>query len=347
LQNNITQRLNRESCIPDEDIEQTVKQIIAHPFLGGHKGSLKLQCDETAYLGSTSYQEIKQQLKLAVAQELLQRKEQSELAKAQYQRYRDKEQPYEKIAPKKKHDVWAIDFLNLLLFGVYFRICVVYDLFSQAYLAIQPACYASYAVAQQALQQACDYSGQTPEKCLLSDHGKQFKCYSFEETKRQLNIKSQYIPRGQPWHNGALESGNRDLRTVLYTIAFYEACQDTRISKTGVASDQIYTHLQHYCRQALTVINEQLVRPKFKTTPLAVLQDQVAAKQQQRLRFIEKKRQQRKQRMAQLKRHGGSHKKRIEDKVAAAWRKVSSNMSSDQLFAFRELINKRYQAVAI
>ena len=45
-----------------------------------------------------------------------------------------------KIEPKKKHDVWGIDFLNLLLFGVYFRICVVYDLFSQAYLSIQPAC---------------------------------------------------------------------------------------------------------------------------------------------------------------------------------------------------------------
>gem|GEM_PF-3296635 len=347
MQKNITQRLNRESCIPDEDIEQTVKQIIAHPFLGGHKGSLKLQCDETAYIGSSSYQEIKQQLKLAVAKQLLQRNEQSELAKAQYQRYRDKEQPYQKIAAKKKHDVWSIDFLNLLLFGIYFRICVVYDLFSQAYLAIQPACYASYEVAQQALQQACDYSGQTPEKCLLSDRGKQFNCYSFEETKQQLNIKSQFIPRGQPWHNGALESGNRDLRTVLYTIAFYEACNDTRISKIGVASEQILAHLQHYCHQALRVINEQLVRPKFKTTPLAVLQDQVAAKQQQRLRFIEQKRHQRKQRMEQLKRNGGSTKKRIEDKVAAAWRKISSNMTTDQLFAFSELINKRYKAVSI
>ena len=95
-----------------------------------------------------------------------------------------------KIKPKKKHDVWGIDFLNLLLFGVYFRICVVYDLFSQPYLSIQPACYATYAMAQQALQQACEYSGQIPEKCLLSDHGKQFSCYSFEETKNELKIKS-------------------------------------------------------------------------------------------------------------------------------------------------------------
>ena len=347
MQNNIKTRLNRESCIADEDIEHTVQQIIEYPFLGGKKGSLKLHHDEKAFVGSTTYQEIKSQLKMAVAKELLKRKEQSELLKAQYNRYREKEESFTKVDPKKKHDVWAIDFLNILLFGIYFQICVVYDIFSQSYLSIKPSIHATSYVAEQALEDACKYSGQIPETCLLSDNGSQFKCYSFEQTKKRLKIESQYIPRGQPWHNGALESGNRDLRKVIYTIAFYDACKDIKLSKVAANHSMIYNHLKACCREAITVLNEVIVRPKFKTTPMAVLNDQVEEKQQQRIRFIEKKQQERKKRMEQLKVSGGSNRKRIEDKVIAAWRKVSSELNTEQLFAFSEMINKRYKAIII
>jgi len=347
LQKNIATRLDRESCIADVDIEQTVQQIITYPYLGGKKGSLTLQCAEKALVGSTTYQEIKQQLKLAVATELLKRKEQSELSKDLYKRYHDKQQPFTTVDPQKQHDVWAIDFLNFLLFGILFRVCVVYDIFSQAYLSITAASHATYDLARQALEDACAYSGQIPDHCLVSDNGPQFTCSSFEETKHRLDIQSQYIPPGQPWYNGALESGNRDLRKALYTIAFYDACQDTRISKTGVDDDQIYAHLQSCCRKTLVVINEEIVRPKFKTTPLTVLNDRVAESHHQRICFIEQKQQERKQRMAQLKSNGGTKRKRIEAKVAAAWKKLSSQMSSNQLFAFREMMNNRYRAITI
>ncbi|MBC8484952.1 MAG: transposase family protein [Bacteroidetes bacterium] len=347
MQKNIRNRLNRESCIADEDIEYAVKQIIEYPFLGGKKGSLKLQHDEKAFIGSTTYQEIKNQLKTAVAKELLKRKEQSELEKDQYNRYREKKEPFIKVDPQKKHQVWAIDFLNILLFGIYFRICVVYDIFSQSYLSIKPSIHATSYVAEQALEQACQYSGQIPDTCLLSDNGSQFKCYSFEETKKRLKIQSRYIPRGQPWYNGALESGNRDLRKVIYTIAFYDACKDTQLTKAGVDYNKIYDHLQACCHKAITVINEAIVRPKFKTTPMAVLKDQVEEKQQQRIRFIEKKQQERKKRMQQLKANAGSNRKRIEDKAAASWKRVSRKLDTEQLFAFSEMINKRYKAIMI
>jgi len=347
MQRNIRDRLDRESCIADEDIEQAIKQIIDYPFLGGQKGSLKLQHDEKALIGSTTYQEIKTLVKPAAAKEVLKRNEQSELEKEQHNRYREKEEPFIKVNPQKKHQVWAIDFLNILLFGIYFRICVVYDIFSQSYLSLAPCIHATSVVAEQALEDACQYSGQTPETCLLSDNGTQFKCYSFEETKQRLKIQSRYIPKGQPWYNGALESGNRDLRKVVYTIAFYDACKDTKLSKTGVDCNTIYSHLQACCHKAMTAINEEIVRPKFKTTPMVVLQDQVKQKQQQRIRFVEKKQQERKQRMQQLKANAGSKRKRIEDKVAAAWQRVSKNLSTEQLFAFSEMINKRYKAIMI
>lgn len=347
MQNNIANRLDRESCIPDEDIEHAVQQIVAHPYLGGRKGQLKLQHDEKALIGSTTYQDIKQQLKMAVAKELLKRKEQSELLKEHYKRCRAKQYPFQRVEPTKPHDVWAIDFINILLFGIYFRVCVVYDLFSQGYLSIKPATCATYRVAREALMDACQYSGQIPDKCLLSDNGKQFTCDSFENTKDSLEIKSQYIPEGQPWHNGALESGNRDLRKVLYTIAFYSACDNLHLSTAGVSQEQLFEFFQACCQEALNVINEDLVRPKFEVPPMAVLKNQVDENQQKQIRFIEKKQQERKQRMEQLKANGGSKRKRIEDKVAAAWKNVASTMSQEQLFAFSELIHDRYWAITI
>ncbi len=347
LQKHIDQRLQRESCIAEADVEHTVEQIITCPYLGGKKGSLKLQGDEKALIGGTTYQEIRQQLKTLVAKEVLDRHEQSEIEKDQYRREHAKATPFEKISPQKKHEVWAIDFLNFLLFGIYFRICIVYDVFSQAYLAIKPAACATSRLARQALAAACVYSGQTPVRCLLSDNGPQFESYSFEAIKQRLEIESQFIPRGQPWHNGALESGNRDVRKALYTIAFYAACETAGISKTGVDPERIYALVSDCCQEAQVVINETIVRPKFKTTPRAVLNDQVVESQQKRLRFIEQKQRERKQRMAELRVSGGTKRRRLEEKVVAAWKKIAAKKTTNQLFAFRELLHQRYRAITV
>lgn len=347
MKNNVRNRLIRESSIPDDDIENTVKQIINLPFLGGKKGSLKLQQDEKALVGSTTYGDIKSQLKTKVAKELLKRREQSELQRAQYKRYREKEVPFKQVTPEKKHQVWSIDFLNILLFGIYFQICVVYDIFSQSYLSIKVSFTATSEVAKETLIDACKYSGQIPKSCLLSDNGSQFKCYSFEETKKKLEIQSQYIPRGQPWYNGSLESGNRDLRKVIYTNAFYGACNHLNLSKTGVDRKDIYNFLQSCSQQAMSVVNEEIVRPKFKTTPMAVLKDQVEENQQKLIRFKEKKKQERKKQIKQLKNTTSLKRKRIEDKVNSAWVKISKKLDTEQLYAFSEMLNERYKAIMI
>lgn len=347
LQKSVRIRLVRESCIDQEDITNTVEQIIAYPFLGGKKGSLQLQHDEKAFVGSTTYNEIKNQLKTAVADELIKRKEASELQKEQYKRRRESEIPFTKIDPQKAHDVWAIDFLKIILFGIYFRLCVVYDLYSQSYLSIKPAIDATSYVAEQALREACEYSGQTPESCLLSDNGAQFTSYRFEEVKQKLKVKSMFIPPGKPWFNGALESGNRDLRKLIYMNAFYDACNDVSIAKVGADRQHIYSHLSNSCHKTLVAINEIIVRPKFKTTPMAVLNDKIQQNNQRRLHFIEQKKQQRKKRMEQLKLNGTSKRKQLEDKVAIAWKNVAATLNNEYLFAFSEMINKRFKPIII
>ena len=105
--------------------------------------------------------------------------------------YRDKEQPYEKNRTEKETRCVGYWFFKLVtVWCLFSHLCGVRSVFTAIFINTTRMCYATYAVAQQALQQACEYSGQIPEKCLLSDHGKQFSCYSFEETKNELKIKS-------------------------------------------------------------------------------------------------------------------------------------------------------------
>jgi transposase InsO family protein len=347
IQRTTRERLRRESAIGDDDVKQTVEQIIEYPFLGGHKGSLKLQYDRKALIGETFYKEIKQQLRLEAEKELQRRREECELENNQYKRQYDKENPFEKIVPEGKHDVWAIDFVTFLLFGIYFRICVVYEVFSQAYLSIIPAEVASHKIAVEALMSACEYSGQRPKICLLSDNGGQFTCYGFEQVREKLDISGRQTPPGQPWHNGALESGNRDLKKVLYTIAFHDACRVIEISRRGADRQRLLNSLKNFCVKTQQVINEEIVRPKFKTTPMCVLKEQVFEKNQKRVRFVESKLAERKQRMEKIKKQGGAKRQQLEDKVKKAWKKMASQMSTNEIFAFSELLNERYHAVAV
>ena len=347
IKQTIRERLKRESLIEDEDINQVVQQIIDYPFLGGNKGSLKLQHDEKAVISGTLYGEIKQQLKLEVEKDIHRRREQSELEKNHYKRSSEKENEYEHIVPSKINEIWSIDFVTFVLYGIYFNICVVYEIYSQAYLAIKVADSANSDVAIAAVNRAVEYSRTKPERYLLSDNGSAFISEDFEELLENVKMSGQQIPPGQPWYNGALESGNRDLKKTLYTIAFYDACKDIKISTKSVARDYLLNRLELYCDTAQQLINEQIVRPKFKTTPILVLNEKVKESLIKQNVFIEKRYEQRKSRMADLKNVPVSKRKRVEEKVLTSWKKISSSLSLNELFAFSELLNERYHSITI
>lgn len=347
MKQTIRDRLKRESLIEDEDIDHVVQQIIDYPFLGGNKGSLKLRHDEKALISGTLYGEVKQQLRLEVEKDIQRRREQSELEKNRYKRSSEQDKEYEHIVPSQIHEIWSIDFLTFVLYGIYFNICVVYEIFSQAYLAIKVADRANSEVAIEAVKRAVEYSGSKPERYLLSDNGSVFISEDFEELLDSIKMNGQQIPPGQPWYNGALESGNRDLKKTLYTIAFHDACKDIKISGKGIARDHIESRLEVYCDAAQQVINEQIVRPKFKTTPIVVLNKKEKESLERHYAFIAKKKQQRKERKAVLKDVPVSKRKRVEDKVLTSWKKISSSLSINELFAFSELLNERYHAITI
>ena len=69
---------------------------------------------------------------------------------------------------QSSHEVWAIDFTFIKLVGMELCLCVVYELYSQAYLALVAGETADNNLAIEALEQAREYAKQTPKRCLLS-----------------------------------------------------------------------------------------------------------------------------------------------------------------------------------
>ncbi len=163
----------------------------------------------------------------------------------------------------------------------------------------------------------------------------------------ELEIHKNQIPKGQPWYNGALESGNRDLKSIIKTIALYEACDKTSISKKGVSREKILEFLNRCCINAQSEINEKIVRPKFKSTPIDVLKGRVEKNEQQLSAFRKAKQEQRKKSMEELKLKGNTEKKSLKARVRSAWKKSVRAMSTENLFAFTELVNGRYKAVTV
>ena len=346
LCNNLEERLRRESAIPEEDVEAMVIQIIDYPFLGGRKGTLKLLEDRKGSIGETFYKESKRLLLELAEKKLAVKKLESELEKNKYKRIKKKADSFKKITTTECHQVWAIDFTYITMFGIQFFICVVYELHSQGYLSIVACDSPSKEIAMLAVVEAIWYSRSKPKRFILSDCGGQFLSFAYQELLDNFKIKDLQTPPGQPWYNGALESGNRDLKYAILTIAMYEASIHPDISKVGTSRKKILDFLKSCCLKARKMINEKIPRVKFGTTPMAVLKNEVAGRKKQRDLFAKEKAEERKQRMQKIKQGEiRSKHKTLEDKVKAVWGKISKTMTIEKLFAFTELLNKRYQAV--
>ena len=343
---NVRDRRRRESAIPLGDIGALVEQIIAMPFLGGRKGSSKLIEDQAALIGQTMYKDAKGVLREEAERELAKRREHSELEKNRKAR-EQAENGFIKPVASRPHDVWSIDFTEIKLLGMRFQICVIYDLYAQAYLALRPAEVADGPLTMATVEEACAYAGTTPSQCLLSDNGGQFESFDYQRLLARLEITTLKTPPGQPWYNGELESGNGPLKKTVWTEALYGACEHPEISRPGVPREEILNYLQQCCQLAKEKINEHIPRAKFDTVPQAVLDGAQPARAKRRRQFIEAKRQQRRDCMATIKASEPDHKgQSLDEKVQAQWRSIARQMSTEKLFAFNELIHERYDAIA-
>lgn len=342
FKNGIRERKQRESVIPDEDLIEVILQIIRLPFLGGRKGALKLLNEKRALIGETLYTEIKKQLEELCEQAYFNRKT-AQLEKDMKERAsRDR---FEKVVVSEPHEVWSIDYTCIDLLGLRFSLCVVYEIYSQAYLAITPGTSADIELAQKAIHEACAFAGTTPKEYLLSDNGCQFLSDDFNEVLRQAQINERKTPPGQPWYNGSLESGNRDLKRTAFTVGTYLACDDKSITKKGITEDRVFSFLEKCCAKVFKLINNALPRTKFGVTPMDVIENRIDEVLKERAEYVEVKIDERKQKREAQKLNPKAVVKTIEQRISFEWNKLEKKLTDDKLFAFRELIHGRYNAI--
>jgi len=343
LRESLDAMIERGSRLCYEDVRAAVEMIIECPFIGGHKGAMTIVDQLAGRVGETTYKEIKELLKDCSEDSFQQRKVLSELEANMYDRKAAKSQSSELIRSNGVHDVWSIDFTDIKVFGVRIYGCVVYDLYSQGYMAFEVSLKNDAEAACKAFRCALEKSGGVKPKTLVSDNGSHFDNSRFREAVGN-NILHHFVAPGKPWLNGALESGNRDLKKMLYTQMFYKLVANSYVSHVGVSTERILSFVKKAADQAIKMINNQVVRPKFRVPPQVVIDGMVEQRLEEQAVF-RNERSLAKMAMLKAARETGKKLKTLKQKVKRAWNSIVKKMSDDKLYAFRELINGRFQVV--
>ncbi len=337
LKRSVQSRTVRESIIPEDEIASAISQIISFPTLGSGKGALKLQLDEKAVISPVFYNEAKKQLEEAVSQEHTKRKK-CELEKNCDKRKKDQDS-FTKQTPSSIHQVWSTDFTEVKVLGFKFVACVVYELYSGAYLAIEAGLHGDANLAVKAFEAAINYAKTTPLQCLLSDNGREFLSNDFQQVLNKYQISHMLTPPGEPWYNGALESGNKDLKKHLYTKIAQKIADHPALGKRNVDLAEIEKLLQQCCHTSQHEINHEIPRLTHKSTPHKVLNKQVAEQFIKRTKFQKKQQERRIERMKKIK--NGKTKPRRKSFVAKAAHTIKKHLkglTNDHIFTLTNLL---------
>ncbi len=284
-------------------------------------------------------------MRKAVEEEYFNRRRESELKK-NFQKRIDYKKPFEKPQVVKPNEVWSIDFTFVSILGFKFAICEIYDIYSQTYYAMEVGETPDEQLAKKAFLIALRNSQAVPLRCILSDNDSSFLGEEFQELLKSQKVEHKTIPPGSPWYNGEIESGNRDLKKALLTKALQETCKNVEITLKGSSREVVETFVKKKCNETRILLNEDIPRMKFKTTPQKVLEGKVEEQQEKQRKFIEMKKNQRKQRMDKLKTGVIKSKvKTLVEKVKMLWKKEVKDMSNDEIYVLNETINERYNAI--
>ena len=294
-------------------------------------------------VGETTYKELKELLKDFAEDSYQCRKVQSDIEANMKNRKSAKKQSSDLIRSNGVHDVWSIDFTDIKVFGVRVYGCVVYDIYSQGYMAFEVSLKNDADAACRAFEKAIKNADGTSPNMLASDNGSHFINAKFEETIGD-KLYHHLVTAGKPWLNGALESGNRDLKKMLYSQMFYKLLENNYASHCGVSMPRILEFTAEAADRAKMLINTTLVREKFRVPPQAVMDGKVEEHLERQNKF-RNERCAAKVSMLKKARETGKKLKTLKQKVKRAWNAIVKKMSDDKLYAFRELINGRFQAV--
>jgi len=257
---------------------------------------------------------------------------------------------YRHIEACYPHHIWAIDFVAIRFFSFQLIICVIYDVFSQDYLAIRAGSGCDQELARRSLEAALAHAGTRAGVFMRRDNGKSFVTVPFQELLAENGIIDDPIPPGQPWLNGSLESNNTSLKAAFKTAALQRIPDEPDCARAARRHiDNAVLLLQRTCDQVRTTLNDSIARPKFGMPPGQVVNGQVDRTRERHDQFVRCKREERKKRMAALRKipDRSARRKTFIEKVRHFFEMRARAMTTDRLYVLNEAIHRRYQAVEV
>ena len=342
------ERLARESAIPREDIEATVEFITAHPDVGAGRARLTLIDREEALLSTTFINDVRKEAARMAEEGYRGRREEEKRLEAELEDRLQDRLPYQHIQAEYPHHIWAIDFVAVKFLSYQLAICVVYDVFSQAYMAIRAGTGCDQELARSALGAAVAHAGRRAAVFMRRDRGSAFVTVSFRHLLKASGITDAPIPPGQPWLNGSLESCNGSLKAAIKTDAMQRMPEEPDAFRNA-RRDVLETvdALQETCDRTRTKLNEQIARAKFGVPPKTILDGELDQARERHQRFVARKKRERRERMDRLLTSPDRppRPKTFIGKARHVIKKAIARMTTDQLYALNEALHSRYQAV--
>ncbi len=338
MKKNLREYKEKESVILQKEIDDLIKIYLENPTIGGTKAALLLLENNQGIIGNSYAQELKTQLKKIVEDTIFNRQIDAELAKNADKREPGKPE-FEHFVPTAPHQQWAMDFTEGTAFGVKFTIAEVYEVYTQAYLGWDIGYTGTEITAKKALENALNFTKGIKPGEILMDNGKPFLGGKFTKfvNKESLNIK--WTPPGEPWFNGALESGNTNLKLMVYTAIAFEAALNTDISKVDYNKTDILNIVAKATEKAVDKINNIIPRPKHNTTPINILngksKEKIAKNKKNKIEWEEKRKNTIKK--------GGT----FIAKIKKGFNKIVKDISDEKLYAIGELLNYRLKFIKI
>jgi transposase InsO family protein len=349
LRTSVRDRAVRESQIGQDEVDAIVNFYLEHPEVGARRAHHTLVDQEKALISTGFINEAKQELAELADKEYRKRDEAEKLIEAELRARRAEQPPYKNVAAQHPNHIWAIDFVALDFLGFKLVVCEVYDVFTQAYHAIQAGTGCDHQLAQATIQNAVANAGDKAGRILRRDNGKAFEVESFQAMLDGKMVDAP-IPPGNPWLNGSLESNNTSLKATIRTKAM-QAMPDQggRYRHAHGVVSKAVALLQQASDRARITLNDELSRSKFAMPPAQVLNGEQATTQERHSLFRSRKKQERKQRMEALRDNPdrSDSGKRFIDKIRSSFHRFKATLKTDQLYVLNEILHSRFQAIGI
>jgi transposase InsO family protein len=210
---------------------------------------------ELGYAGQKRYDKIKTQVKRVLVQEVSRRKLTS-----------SPRESFEHERAKKPGEIWAEDFTEVTVEGATFKVAVVIDTFNQHYLGGEANDRPTVALVAAPLKQALEKTGgKGPAKCLLSDHGTQYRSVAHQTLLTSAEIVHRLIPACVPQYNGCIEGGMRDLKSIFYNV------WERRKRRGADEGKSLCERVRAALVETIALLNESIPRPSLGgVTPVDV-----------------------------------------------------------------------------